>query len=86
MKRQTVDANCKAAVVTQEGSKFGLNDVMLPAVDASGTNIERFRSLFEVPSILGQSECLLFHIDTDSTEHHGELRLYREKMDFLNFR
>ena len=61
----------------------GLNDVMLPAVDASGTNIERFRSLFEVPSILEQSECLLFHIDTDSTEHHGELRLYREKMDFL---
>ena len=53
---------------------------------ASGTNIERFRSLFNVPSILEQSECPPLHIDTDSAEHHGKIQPYRERMDFLNFR
>ena len=43
---------------------------------ASGTNIERFRSLFNVPSILEQSECPPLHIDTDSTEHHGKTCWY----------
>ena len=44
-----------------------------------------FRGLFDVPSILKQSECLLFHKDTDFMEHHGEFRPCRERMEFLKF-
>ena len=43
-----------------------------------------FHSLFDVSSILEQSKCLLSHIVTDSTEHHGEIRSDREKMDSMD--
>lgn len=59
---------------------------MLPAADASGTNVEHFRSLFKVPSILKQIKCPIVHIDADSTEYYGELWPYKMRMYFLNFR
>ena len=58
---------------------------MLPAADASGTNVEHFRSLFKVPSILEQIKCPIVHIDADSTEYYGELWPYKRRMYFLNF-
>lgn len=60
-------------------------EVVLPAVDASGTKTERFHHLFDAPSILEQIKYPLLHIDTDSTERLVEKQPYRARMDFMNF-